>query len=132
MTRSASIAGNVIRWAARLTSMVTLAFVVLAATVPAAPPTAGEAVALLLFPVGVVTGFAVGWWREGLGGAISVASLAAFYGWMAMVRSLPGGPYFALLAAPGVLFLLSWMLNRSAVQFPGVEPCISSAGHRLP
>ena len=61
MTQTASPVGICVRWAARLTSLVTLRLVVLAATVPAGPPTAGQAAALALFPVGVLVGFAVGW-----------------------------------------------------------------------
>jgi hypothetical protein len=55
----------------------------------------------------VVVGFAVAWWREGLDRAICVGSLAAFYGWMAILGSPPAGPYFALLTVPGLLFLPS-------------------------
>jgi hypothetical protein len=116
MSEARAAIGRVVRWAARLTSLASATFVALAATVPAAPPTAVEAVALLLFPVGTVVGFGVAWWREGLGGAISVASLAAFYGWMALVRSAPTGPYFVLLTGPGFLFLTSWLLHRPRVR----------------
>jgi hypothetical protein len=102
-----------VRWLARLGSLATLAFVALAATVPAGPPTPAEAVALALFPVGVVVGFAVGWWREVTGGAISVLSLVAFYAWMILLTGRPPhGPYFVLLAAPGFLFLASGFLTR--------------------
>jgi hypothetical protein len=112
MSEAKAVTGRVVRWAARLTSLASATFVALAATVPAAPPTPAESVALLLFPGGVVVGFAVAWWREGLGGAISVVSLAAFYGWMALVRSAPGGPYFVLLTGPAFLFLPSGLLHR--------------------
>lgn len=101
-----------VRWAARLTGLVT--FVILAATVPAAPPTAEEAVALLFSRAGVIGGFALGRWREGAGGLISVASLAPLSGWMIVFRSgPPGGPYFVLLTAPEFLFLLSHLLGRA-------------------
>lgn len=67
-------------------------------------PTAAEAVGLLLFPVGVVAGFAIAWWREGVGGAVTVGSLALFYLWLfARSGRLSVGPYFLLLAAPGFL-----------------------------
>ena len=113
-------AGIVVRWAARLTSLLTLGFVVLAAAVPARPPDVGEVVALALFPAGVLVGFAVGWWWDGLGGLISLASLAAFYAWMTVLEgSPPRGPYFALLTAPAVLFLLSWLCARSHPHPPG-------------
>jgi hypothetical protein len=72
-----------------------------------------EWVGLMLFPVGVVAGFAVGWWKEGLGGAISVGSLLVFY-FLFVFR--PGDPvrgiWFFVFAFPGFLFLTSWGLSR--------------------
>jgi hypothetical protein len=66
--------------------------------------TAAEAIVFLLFPVGVVAGFAIAWWRELAGGLVTVGSLALFYlllfarnGWV------PVTPYFLLFAAPGFL-----------------------------
>jgi hypothetical protein len=41
--------------------------------------TAGEAVGFLLFPLGVIAGFAVAWRRELVGGLVTVGSLALFY-----------------------------------------------------
>ena len=76
-------------------------------------PTASEAVGLLLFPVGVVVGFGIAWWREGLGGLVTVVSLALFYVWLfARSGRLDVGPYFLLFAAPGVLHLASALLRR--------------------
>jgi len=66
--------------------------------------TASEALGFLLFPVGVIAGFAVAWRREGVGGLITLGSLALFYAWMfARDGRFPAGPYFLLLAAPGFL-----------------------------
>jgi hypothetical protein len=64
-------------------------------------PTASEWVGLAFFPIGVVVGLALAWWREGIGGALAVLSLIAFYVWD-LVRSgdLPGGPFFLLVVAP--------------------------------
>jgi hypothetical protein len=107
MDRAASPVGVCVRWTARLTSLLTLAFVVLAAAVPARPPTIGEAVALAFFPAGVLVGFAIAWWWDGLGGLVSLASLVAFYVWMTIRDGAPPrGPYFAILAAPALLFPL--------------------------
>lgn len=70
--------------------------------------TAGEAVGFLFFPVGVIVGFAVAWWRELAGGLITVASLALFYLWLfARDGRWPAGPYFLLFAAPGFLHIAS-------------------------
>jgi len=39
----------------------------------------GQYVGFLFFPVGICVGLIVAWWREGLGGAITVSSLLIFY-----------------------------------------------------
>lgn len=73
--------------------------------------TASEAVLFLFFPVGVVVGFAVAWWRELAGGLITVGSLAVFFLTVFAVsgRWLPGH-YFLIFAAPGFLHVASAML----------------------
>lgn len=78
--------------------------------------TTAEGVGLLFFPVGVVAGMIVGWWREGLGGAITVASLALFYSvdWVAS-GTPPSGPFFLLFSLPGILFgIYGWVYRRKA------------------
>ena len=108
----------VLHWTARVWSIASvvliLAFVL--GGRESVRPTANEAVGLLLFPIGVVVGFAIAWWREGVGGLITVASLALFYLWMfARDGRLPASPYFLLFAAPGFLHIASALLGRSRV-----------------
>jgi hypothetical protein len=70
---------------------------------------------LLFFPLGVVAGMAIAWWREGLGGAVSVGSLLAFYvGHVLADGGLPGGLAFVGFTLPGFLFLLYGLLSRRA------------------
>lgn len=74
--------------------------------------TRNEWIGLLFFPTGVVIGMAIAWWKEGLGAAITVGSLAAFYlvwGWL--MRNHIGGWAFVTFASPGFLFLLHWLLR---------------------
>lgn len=53
------------------------------------------------------------WRREGPAGAVTVGSLLAFYALLRFTDGkFPKGPYFTLVAAPGALFLLSWVLSR--------------------
>jgi hypothetical protein len=74
--------------------------------------TAGEAVGFLFFPIGLIVGFAVAWWRELAGGLITMGSLALFYMWLfARDGRLPAGPYFLLFAAPGILHIASALLG---------------------
>jgi hypothetical protein len=55
------------------------------------------------------------WWKEGLGGSITVGSLAAFYIlYIATAGNLPPGPWWLVLAVPGFLFLWCWKRSRGA------------------
>jgi hypothetical protein len=106
----------VLRWTARVwgvaTFLLILAFVV--GGRESMRPTANEAVGLLLFPIGVVVGFGIAWWREGVGGLVTVGSLALFYLWMfARDGRRPTGPYFLLFSAPGFLHTANALLCRS-------------------
>ena len=75
--------------------------------------TLSDWIGLLFFPFGVCLGMIVAWHREGLGGSITVGSLLAFYVALRVMRGrFPGGPWFALVAAPGGLFLVHWLLSR--------------------
>jgi hypothetical protein len=51
-------------------------------------------------------------WRwEAVGGGMTVGSMLAFYALLRVIDGrFPRGPYFALVAAPGALFLLSWVI----------------------
>jgi hypothetical protein len=76
--------------------------------------TASEWVGLLFFPVGVMIGMVIAWWKEGVGSLVTVGSLLAFYvvyGYL--MRNHLGGWAFIVFALPGFLFLLHWLL-RSA------------------
>jgi len=83
--------------------------------------TARELLLFLFFPLGVCVGMVVAWWREGLGGGISVGSMAAFYlADRLMSSSFPRGLAFAALAVPGFLFLLSWLWTRLETKHRGI------------
>lgn len=101
-----------VRWAARLSSLASLGLLTWFLFSGGAAPTVNEGIAMALFPGGVMLGMLLGWWREGLGGLLTVASLAGFYAWMAIVGGRASGPYFLLFAAPGFLFLAAWLMGR--------------------
>jgi hypothetical protein len=74
-----------------------------------------EWVLMIFFPLGVVAGMAIAWRREGLGGAITVVSLIAFYlTHLLFSGGLPRGWAFVAFASPGFLFLAHWLLARDA------------------
>jgi hypothetical protein len=110
--------GDVVRWTARTLSILStfvLSLFVFGEPFPVAKIRAVEWLGLMLFPVGVVVGFVVAWWKEGLGGAITIASLLAFYlvfGFL-LTGDLNMGWGFFVLASPGFLFLISWFISRS-------------------
>ncbi len=122
MTQAGRIAA-VARWSAKVWSVASVGFVLLFVigelTAPSAVPLTDlrDIIALALFPFGVCLGLVMAWRWEGLGGAVAVGSLAAFYALMWVVGGkLPRGPYFALVAAPAVPFLLAWGLARRRQQ----------------
>lgn len=76
--------------------------------------TAVEWVGLSFFPIGVIIGFAVAWWREALGAAIAASSLLMFYMVYGALLSgrVPGGPWFFILTSPAALFFVSWLCGK--------------------
>jgi len=70
---------------------------------------------LLFFPLGVMIGMTVAWWKEGLGAAVTLVSLLAFYlvyGYL--LGNHIGGWVFIAFASPGFLFLLHWLCTTLA------------------
>jgi hypothetical protein len=104
----------VIRWTARAWTVATIGVVVLLCVgeglYPSKPT---EWIGLLLYPGGICAGMILAWWREGLGGCITVGSLVAFYALhSAMAGTLPQGWGWLVLAAPGFLFLWCWKRSQ--------------------
>jgi hypothetical protein len=105
------------RWLARLTSLITLGIVAMFLLAEPFKPSnvrPREWVGFICFPIGVMAGLIIAWWKEGLGAAISLGSLAAFYlvfGWL--MGSNIHGPWFVIFASPAFLFLIASLLSRS-------------------
>ena len=111
-----------VRWLARIWSILSIALVLvfvfgeLAGGGHGPKPTAQEWLGIALWPIGVGLGLIVAWRREWVGGAIAVVCLIAFYGWnLYLSGHLPRGPIFSLVAAPGILFLISALLTHRTV-----------------
>jgi len=124
-TASPSRAALTIRRTAKAWSLLSIAFLLLMFIgevlhpTTAQLPTLEEGIAMLFFPIGVCLGMILAWRREALGGTITVASIVAFYLWMLILRGyFPRGPYFLLVAAPGLLFLASWAIAERAQSGP--------------
>ena len=123
MTNTA-VSLRALRWSARVLSILVVGIVLLFAFgegLNFSHFTARELVSFVFFPLGVCLGMVVAWRREGLGGGITVASLAAFYLADRLSSSgFPRGFAFAAFAAPGFLFLLCWLWTRSTTNQHGV------------
>jgi hypothetical protein len=103
-----------IRWTARMWALVTMVVVVLLSigegVHPAGP---AEAAGLLLYPGGICLGMVLAWWKEGVGGMVTVVSLLAFYILHTVTAGrLPQGWAWLILAVPGFLFLWCWARGR--------------------
>ena len=113
----------VLRWTARALSVLVLGVVLCFAFgegLNLSRFTARELVLFLFFPTGVCLGMALAWRWEGLGGAVTVASLAAFYLVDRLTSSsFPRGLALVAMASPGFLFLLCWLWTRLGAKQPG-------------
>jgi FKBP-type peptidyl-prolyl cis-trans isomerase FkpA len=112
---------RLVRWAARVWSIASigllLGFVVGEGI---NPTTRTESLGLLFFPLGISVGMILGWWREGIGGIITVGSLLVFYGiHISSTGTLPRGWAWLAFAVPGFLFLLSWYRARTESKTDG-------------
>ena len=105
-----------VRWAARLLSAVFLGVVLLIFVGDGGfnpfELTSRETVLMVLFWT-AVAGLVIAWWREALGGALTVIAVALFHAihWY-LTGSLPKVWFFALMAVPGLLFLITAALAK--------------------
>lgn len=71
---------KVIHWAARICSIAVIGLELLLIVGEGINPSkAIEWLGLLFFPLGITVGMILAWWREVLGGSITVGSFFAFY-----------------------------------------------------
>ena len=114
------------RWSARILSIASTAMLLLfvfGEPFQASKVTGRQLLAFVFFPLGIVVGFAVAWWKEGLGGGITIVSLLIFY--LIFVLLLRGdlarGVWFLVFAIPGFLFLAAYAIAR-ARRLPETNP----------
>ncbi|MCC6969643.1 MAG: hypothetical protein IT434_05420 [Phycisphaerales bacterium] len=102
-----------LRWLAKLSSLAVGATLPLILLASREQPTGREWLGVAFFPLGVAFGLLLGLWRELLGAAIALSSLATFYFMFIVVgQTVPKGPYFAILSSPALLLLISGLLSR--------------------
>lgn len=84
---------------------------------------------LIFFPIGVIIGMIVAWWKEGLGVSVTLGSLLAFYfvyGYL--LKYNVAGWAFVVFASPAFLFLLHWLLHRTE-QRHGLGPKLEMSSY---
>jgi hypothetical protein len=116
--QSGRVAMVLFRWSARLLSIASTALLLLfvfGEKFEVSKVTGRQWLAFVFFPLGIVVGFAVAWWKEGLGGGITLVSLLIFY--LIFVLLLGGniarGAWFLVFALPGFLFLAAYSITRA-------------------
>ncbi|MGA3288158.1 MAG: hypothetical protein ABSD46_12110 [Bacteroidota bacterium] len=103
-----------IRWIARIWSIASIGLVLLFIVGEGNnPANLIDWLGFLFFPLGICFGMVFAWWREGVGGGITIGSLLVFY----LIRfvtasSFPKGWAWLAFAFPGFLFLLCWYRSR--------------------
>jgi hypothetical protein len=108
-----------VRWTARFLSILFIGVFILLFFGGSFDPRAAtmrEWVSFFFFPLGASLGMILAWWKEGLGGALTVLSV-----FLSILVHDPstGGGYALTCASPGLLFLLSWMLSLSMTNTGG-------------
>ncbi len=112
----------IIRWIARIWGSLSLVFMLVfvvahlwAAITGKGEPigrfnSTSEMVSFIFFPVSIMIGLAVAWKWEGLGGLIATGGIIVF---QIMRPDLLLDAAINALAAPGLLFLIYWLLSRN-------------------
>ena len=103
-----------LRWIARILSLATISilfFFFIGEGFDFSKIGLNEWLGLTFFPLGLVIGLMISWRNEGLGGAISVISLFAFYFIYGLILNgrIWQGWTFIMFAIPGFLFLVYWL-----------------------
>ena len=105
-----------VRWTARISSILIIGVFLLMFFGEGFNPTKVNPIdwIILLFgPFGFVLGMIIGWWKEGLGGAITII---CYFGAMIVGDyNASGAGYVAVCAMPGFLFLFAWFLSNPAM-----------------
>ncbi len=112
-----------LRWTARVLSLGVLGLILMFCIGERANPVkimAGQPFATISFLTSCV-GLILAWRWQGLGGLLVVGGMATFYAQeFAIWGRFPKGPAFAVIAAPGVIFLAAWWLKRSRLRTSNV------------
>lgn len=102
------------RWAARLTSIGAIAFIVADSLTPDHAPSPWHAIVMAVLPVGIIAGLLGGWWNERVGGALAILSLAITALWQFQFeRGVAAPVYYLVSLVPAVLFACSALIHHA-------------------
>ncbi|MBE0639567.1 MAG: hypothetical protein IH598_13705 [Bacteroidales bacterium] len=116
--KNKKMAAIIIRWIARIWGSCSLAFMLffLGAHLIGSITSEGEEfnsqsemVSFAFFPVSIIIGLIVAWKWEGVGGLITIAGIVGFH---FLRPDLLFDPWISGLAAPGLFFILYWLISR--------------------
>jgi len=102
-----------VRWIARISSIPIIIFLLMFLGEGFEPAKVKpiEWLMLIFGPFGLMLGMLLGWWKDGLGGAVVILSL--FASLIVGDYSGSGAGYMLICASPGFLFLVSWILSKT-------------------
>jgi hypothetical protein len=114
INHQANFSQQLLRWIARMLSLLStglLLLFLLGEPLEMSRITARQLIGFVLFPVGVVVGFALAWWREIPGALISIAAVIVLC--LVYIRDISKSWAFFVFACPALLFLASGLLSRA-------------------
>ena len=121
---SAKRRSSIPRWIARSLSLIVIGFLLLFLFGEGLPPVT---VLHICFPYGVMLGLILAWFFEGIGAAITIVSITAFYSFHYFYDGkLPGGPFFLLSGVPSVFFLVSMFMRKYMTMDNPTRPSIAA------
>jgi hypothetical protein len=111
-----------IKWIARIWSILSLAFLLLffgasiIGSIGKDTFVFKDVFQFVFFPIGLTIGLILAWKWEGLGGIVAIGSIIGFHLQMLIKHGdLDFTLIIELLAAPGILFILYWILSRKRI-----------------
>ena len=105
---------KIIHWVARLWSFISIILIIgFIMGEGIYLKTTGEWLSFLFFPLGISVGMIVAWWKEEIGGIVTISSFLIFYLIYYLVNNaFPKGIAWLLFSMPGFLFIFSCYLSR--------------------
>jgi hypothetical protein len=110
---------KIIRWLARIYGSISLLFLIFMVGAHVIGAISGtndgagfnstqELISFLFFPISIMIGLGLAWKWDGLGGLITILGIVGFH---IFRPDLISDPMIDGLAAPGIIFIIYWLIN---------------------